>query len=171
MQSLIKAYNTVIVALAVFGGAIIAGIFLLIIVDVSIRTLGFSPPALTISTVEYSLLFFTMCCAPYLVRQKGHVFIEAFITILPMTARRVIEKIVYFACVVCTFAFSVISVGLLMEALESGAMDVRGVDMPMWLLYAPLPLGFFLVSMEFLRYLIGIDTMYNYDLGEVRDSV
>ena len=171
MQSLISAYDKVIVALAVIGGAIIAAIFLLIVTDVSIRTLGFSPPAFTIAVVEYALLFFTMCSAPYLVRRKGHVFIEAFVSILPVPVRRVLEKIVYLVCFVATLAFAVISVGLLMEALESGELDVRGVDIPMWLLFVPLPPGFLLVSTEFLRYLLGVDTMYSYDLGEVRDSV
>ena len=34
-----------------------------------------------------------------------------------------------------------------------------------------MPLCFFLVAMEFARYLIGIDSYYSYDLGEVKDNV
>jgi C4-dicarboxylate transporter DctQ subunit len=48
---------------------------------------------------------------------------------------------------------------------------VRGIDMPYWSLFLPMPICFLLVALEFARYLIGIDSYYSYDLGEVKDSV
>jgi hypothetical protein len=43
--------------------------------------------------------------------------------------------------------------------------------MPYWTLFLPMPICFLLVALEFARYLIGIDSYYSYDLGEVKDSV
>lgn len=160
-----------VAGMAGIGCIIVVCIFTMIVIDVTMRTVGFTPPSFTLTIVEYALLYFTMCAAPYLVRNKGHVFIEAFISILPVPVRRVLEKIVYLACVLASILFTYLSAQLLIEALQSGQMDVRGIDMPYWTLFIPMPFGFGLVAYEFGRYLFGSDTMYNYDLSTVRDSV
>ncbi len=52
----------------------------------------------------------------------------------------------------------------------TGNIYFRGVFMPAWLLFAPMPLCFLLVAGEFLRYLIGIDDMYGLR-SDVKESV
>ena len=64
MQPLIKAYDAVIVGLAVLAGAMVAAVFLAIIYDVSLRTAGFQPPFWTSALTEYALLYMTMIAAP-----------------------------------------------------------------------------------------------------------
>ena len=48
---------------------------------------------------------------------------------------------------------------------------MRGVDMPYWLQFLPLPICFALVGLEFIMYLIGVRSYYSYDLGEVKDEL
>lgn len=157
--------------LAIGGGLIVAAIFISIVVDVLMRISGLQPPPWTITYVEYGLLYFTMFCAPYLVRHKGHVLIEAFVSTLPMPVRRVLEKIVYFLCFGGAVVFSYESFLLLSETWASQRIDVRGVDIPFWILYLPMPISYALVAIEFARYLRGVDTLYSYDLTEVKDSM
>ncbi len=171
MLALDKALEQVTTALAYFACAIVACVFVMIVTDVSMRSMGISPPPFTLSVVEYSLLYFAMCCAPYLVRHKGHVTIEALVSVLPVVIRVILAKIVYFACVCVALLFAYYSLELFLEAWESQEPDVRGIDMPYWTLFLPMPLCFLLVALEFVRYLIGIDSYYSYDLGEVKDSV
>lgn len=170
MQSLIKGYNYVVNGLAVCSGMVIFTAFLLIVIDVTIRMAGFSPPAYTIAVVEYILLFFTMFAAPWLVRVKGHVFIDAITQLMPGKVQRVLAKLVYVICVCSSLTFCIISYGLAEEAIVTGNLDVRGVDMPQWLLFVPMPPCFFLVACEFFRYLIGIDDMYG-SRTDVKESV
>ena len=170
MQGIIKAYNYVINGLAMGAGILISVAFLLIIVDVSMRMTGFTPPAYTITFVEYILLFFTMFSAPWLVRVKGHVFIDAITQLLPGAVQAVLAKFVYVICICSTLTFCYVSFGLLTEAIDTGNLDVRGVDMPAWLLFAPMPPCFLLVAGEFLRYLIGVDDMYG-SRSDVKESV
>lgn len=170
MSGIVKAYNYLLNGLAVCSGIVIFAAFLLIVIDVSIRILGFSPPAFTIAVVEYILLYFTMFGAPWLVRQKGHVYIDAVTQFLPAAVKRVVAKIVYFVCICSSLTFCYFSAGLLIDAIQSGTLDVRGVDLPQWALFAPMPLSFFLVAVEFGRYLIGIDDMYG-DRTDVRESM
>ncbi len=171
MQGVIKAYNGVIAGLAAIAGVIVVAIFLSIVVDVLMRIAGLQPPAWTITYVEYGLLYFTMCCAPYLVRNKGHVLIESLVSILPEMMRRVMAKTTYTLCILGSGLFTHQSVLLLTDAWASNRLDVRGVDMPMWLLFVPMPICFGIIAIEFIRYLVGPDTIYSYDLTDAKDSI
>ena len=160
MQGIFKAYNILINGLAMCAAGVISVAFVLIVVDVLMRLVGLSPPAFTITFVEYILLYFTMFSAPWLVRVKGHVFVDALTQMMPGKVQRVFAKIVYFLSICSALTFSYISFRLLADAIHTQNLDVRGVDMPEWLLLAPMSPCFFLVAVEFFRYLIGIDDMY-----------
>jgi hypothetical protein len=43
--------------------------------------------------------------------------------------------------------------------------------MPYWAQFFPMMIGFFLVSLEFLLFLLGLRHYYTYDLGELKDEV
>ncbi len=169
MRGISKAYDNLINGMAAFAAISVSIAFVLIVVDVLKRLAGISPPAFTITFVEYILLYFTMFSAPWLVRVKGHVFIDAVTQLLTPGVQVVLAKIVYFLSVCSALTFSYISFGLLMEAIETQNLDVRGVDMPGWLLIAPMPPCFLLVAIEFFRYLIGIDDMYG-SRGDVKET-
>jgi C4-dicarboxylate transporter, DctQ subunit len=170
VKALVRAYDTVIVALAVLAGAAIAVAFVLIVADVLIRTARYNPPPFTIATVEYLLLYFTMFAAPWLVRQKGHVYVDALLSHLSGRPRIFLEKFVYLFCVAAPLVFAYFATLLLVDAFQSGMFEERAIDIPLWLLYAPMPIGFALVAVEFARYLFGADRLYE-DRTKVRDSV
>ena len=160
MGPVVRGYNFVLNGMAVCSGVLIFAAFVMIVVDVSIRILGFSPPAFTIAVAEYILLYFTILAAPWLVRIKGHVFIDAVTQFLPALVKKIIAKIAYALCISASLIFCYFSSLLFYESLVDGVLDIRGVDMPQWTLYLPMPLGFLMVAIEFLRYLVGIDDMY-----------
>ena len=166
-----RALERVSTAFAYIACGIVTLIFVMIVVDVSVRTIGLTPPGLTLTVVEYSLLYFAMCSAPWLVRQRGHVAIEALVTVLPRVLQIVFAKVVYLLCMCTSFLFAYYSTILLAQALESMESDIRGVAVPLWLMFVSMPPAFILVALEFLMYLIGRRSYYNYDLSEVRDSV
>jgi TRAP-type C4-dicarboxylate transport system permease small subunit len=160
LRLLAAVYNALVLALAVAAGAIIAAMCLLIVVDVTIRSLGVRPPSFTIAVVEYSLLYITMFAAPYLVRHKNHVFIDALVSRLPVPLAAIIARIIYLIAIAAALVVAYFSGQLLFEAIASGLYEERGIDIPLWTLYLPMPLGFVLVAIEFARYLFGFDSMY-----------
>lgn len=164
------AYNWVINALAVVAAGCIALMFVLIVVNVTVRELGFSPPSFAIAAVEYALLYMTMFAAPYLVRKRAHVLIDALTSRMPPTLAALAAKFAYLVSVLCALVFLWFGGVLLFHAIQSGRMDERGIDIPMWLLYLPIPIGFFFVAVEFMRYLLAIDSMYA-DRTQPRDSI
>jgi TRAP-type C4-dicarboxylate transport system permease small subunit len=161
----------VLVAVGFCAGATIVLAFVLIVADVTIRTIGRQPPAFTSAVVEYILLYFTLFAAPYLVRQKGHVFVDALISRLPRRPRWVVEKLVYLVCVVTSLAFSVIGFKLGFEAIESGTIEERSIDVPSWVDYWAVGPIFLLVAIEFARYLIGVDSMYRSAQAKAPESL
>ena len=168
--ALIRGYNFILLGMAVCSGIVISLAFVLIVVDVTIRILRFQPPAFTIAVVEYILLYYTLLAAPWLVRIKGHVFIDAVTQFLPAAVRKVTAKASYVLCICSASIFCYFSADLLIDAMVSGRVDVRGVDLPQWLLFLPLPIGFAMVAIEFFRFLIGIDDMYATELS-TRESM
>ena len=174
MDGVIRAYNALLNLLRVLAGVVVFGIFVLICVDVLLRLLGgyvgMQPWTYSVPVVEYGLLWFAMLAAPYLVRIKGHVFIEAVTSIVPPRTRWVMAKLSYLACIVASCIFAWYSWGVLVESIERGTLDIRAEEIPLWYLIFPMPFCFALVAVEFGRYLIGIDSMYG-DRTEVRENV
>lgn len=170
MASIAAAYGHFINVLRYLAGVIIFAVFVLIVSDVLIRLSGLKPWTYTSGIVEYCLLWFTMLGAPWLVRVKGHVYIDAVTQLLSFKVQRVLAKVVYFVCICSALMICYYSLRLLIDAIASHQIDTRGEDMPMWTLLLPIPVCFFLVAIEFARYLFGFDSMYG-DRTEVREGV
>lgn len=170
MELIVRLYNNVLYGMAIGAGITIFTAVTLIIIDVLMRITGFQPWIFVLTTVEYILLYFTMLAAPYLLRIKGHVFIDAVTQFFPPTVKMVVAKIVYTACIIACSIYCYQLVNLLTEAVQSGEIDMRSMEIPMWLLFVPMPLCFLMLIFEFLRYLLGFDDMYSQTLSE-RESV
>ena len=160
LKTLVRAYDAGVSGLAALAGITVGAACALIVVDVTIRTLGFPPPAYTIAVVEYALLYITMFSAPYLVRERGHVYIDAVISRLPRPLEVASAKLAYLIAIGASLIVMLNSAQLFQEALNTGFYDEQGVDMPYWALYMPIPLGFGLVALEFARYLFGSQLMH-----------
>lgn len=169
MDRIADIYLQFITLLKTLAGIVIFCIFLLIVVDVLVRTIGFTPWQASSVLVEYGLLWFTMLVAPWLARHKSHVFIDAITQLLPPAIQRIVAKFVYLSCTFFSLVVVYYSLRLLIASITEGQIDVRAVDMPLWSLLAPIPLCFLLVSIEFLRFLLGYDSMYG-SRTDVRES-
>ncbi len=160
MRRLAAAYDWLLNALAVFSGVLLAIIAAAVIADVIIRNIGFQPPAHTSAFVEYSLLYITLLASPWLLRKRGHVCIEVVIGALGPRAKRVAASVTYVACLATCLVLLYYSVDLTALNWTRGGADIRSFDMPRWALFAPMPLSFAMMAIEFLRYLLGYDSLY-----------
>ena len=170
VEFITKGYNTILHGMAKLSGILIFSAFVMIVIDVLMRITGLEPFIFIMTTIEYIFLWFTMLAAPYLLRIKGHVFIDAVTQFLPPAIKSAVAKLVYVLCITgcCIYGYQL--TGLLVEALQSGELDMRTYEVPIWLLFIPMPLCFFMCVIEFLRYLVGIDDMYSQSIQE-RENV
>jgi TRAP-type C4-dicarboxylate transport system permease small subunit len=151
MNALAKAYSRVIEGLAVLAGLMIAGVCLLIVWDVFARNIGLQPPASTVALTEYALLYFTMAAAPWLVRTRGHIIVEVLHARLRGPLRGFVDRLILAICLVVSIVVCVLAILLAVEAWQRGEVEIRSLNMPRWLLFGPLALGFGLMATEFLR--------------------
>lgn len=160
MQTLRTAYAAIILGLAGVAGVVLAMMCTLIIFDVTLRNLGLQPPRATVAITEYALLYFTMFAAPYLVRTRGHVVVRVIYDRLQPGTKRFMETGVYVLCAAVSFCITYISGSLVVESLMIGDVEPRSIDVPRWILFTPLLIGFFFVGCEFVRFLFSKDSFY-----------
>jgi TRAP-type C4-dicarboxylate transport system permease small subunit len=160
VASIGRLYRGLLDGLAVIAGAIMGVIAVMIVYDVTIRNLGFQPPPHTLTLTEYCLLYVLMLGAPWLVRVKGHVYIELLSAAVPAAVGRWMARLVYLLCVVTCAIICWYAADATLVAFRRGDIDVRSFDMPRWALLAVMPLSFFLMAVEFARFLVGRDDMY-----------
>lgn len=165
MATLAALYRRLLNLLAVVAGVLLAAIAVAIVVDVVVRNLGFQPPAHTLTLTEYSLLYITMLAAPWLVREKGHVYIELLTAAVSPRTRFWLTRVVYALCVLTCAVIFWFSLEVTISHYRRHVIDVRSFDMPRWLLTASMPLSFGLMTIEFARYLLGLDSMHTGQAG------
>ncbi len=152
-----------VVVFAVFV-LILVDVFMSVFVAINKRLQWFDPGISawdgTHGYVEYGLLWFTMLSGPWLARQKGHVYIDAVTELLSPSVQWYTAKFAYIVATIVCILFTYYSLLLLKEAYLDQMIDERGIDMLQWTLYAPMPICFGLLTIEFLRFLLGYDDMY-----------
>lgn len=150
----LSAYRWCLLILLSVSVGILFIILCVILVDVGLRSVGEQPPRFTSTLVEYGLLYSTVCVAPWLLHKGGHVTVTSFISLLPERLSTVIVRLSLLICVCAGGVFTYYSARLFFSELSFGAYDVRSIRLPRYLLYAPLPVGFGLMTIEFLIRLI-----------------
>jgi len=166
MDRLFDASGRIAQALAVITKLLLAAIVLLVGADVAARNLA-RPLVWSVSLTEYLLVYIAFLPMPALVRGKGHVCADFIRTTLPQWLRRGIERGVYLLCIAICLHLGWIAFGSALASLKSGAYEVRTFDMPRWLIFAPMVVGLWLSALEFLRYLLGRDSIYEVDAREM----
>lgn len=166
IDRLFDASGRIAQALVVITKLLLAAIVLLVCADVAARNLA-RPLVWSVSLTEYLLVYITFLPMPALVRGKGHVCADFIRTTLPQRLRQVIERGVYVLCLAICLYLGWIALGSALTSLKSGAYEVRTFDMPRWLIFAPMVIGLWLSALEFLRYLLGRDSIYELDVREM----
>lgn len=150
----LRAYDWLIHALAWVAGLLMALMFFAIVIDVVLRNLGLQSSAHLFSFTEYTLLMIPCLGAPWLVRQRGHVFVEIGLNLLRGVARqRAVMAVCLLSILVCLvlawYGFEVTWRNYLLDD-----KDVRSFDAPRWALVVCIPVSFFFMATELARFLL-----------------
>ena len=131
-------------ALAVFSAACIAFIALSISCEVIARYFLHRPLRWTVEISEYLQIYFAFLSAAWVLRKKGHV------SLARKTSRVVTDILtVAVAATLCLFA-AVVS----WEQFLLGTPVIKSLEVPKWIVIAPIALGMLLVTVESLARLI-----------------
>jgi TRAP-type C4-dicarboxylate transport system permease small subunit len=114
---------------------------------------------------EFGLLYIVMAASPWLVRLKGHVFIELLSAALPTAVQRPFSRLVAALCVVICFVLVWYTWGATAKAWRFGDAEMRSLDMPKYLLLGAMPIGFGLMGVQFSRFVFGRETLHTGQAG------
>nr|WP_281720135.1 TRAP transporter small permease [Nitrosomonas nitrosa] len=142
-------YARLIAGLAAFGCLLCAAVFVAVVVDVTLRSLGFKPPEYTSAFCEYALLYMTALAAPWLVREKANVSVVAFVERLPLGWRSRLEKLILVVCALICFGLCWYSAKVGLDFWRRGEIDIRSIEIPRWVLFAVLSPSFAICAIEF----------------------
>jgi len=145
--------------LALLAKLVVGLIVVLVAADVLARNVSRSL-VWSVSLVEYLMIYMTFLAMPALVRAKAHVCADFIRMSLPPGLQSVVEKLVYVLCLALSAYLALVATRVFIETWQNGSYDVRNFDMPRWLIFLPMVLGLWLSCIEFLRYLLGRDSIY-----------
>ena len=151
--------------LAILAGVYLVWIFLAIVFQVVARSVFLYGSSHIFTFIEYGLLYITMAGAPWLVREKGHVYIEILTAAVSEQVRPILSRavvgLVILICVIITYY----GIEVTIRAFVRDEMDMRSLDMPRWMLMISMPICFGLMSLQFLRFVIGPETLHSGQAG------
>jgi TRAP-type C4-dicarboxylate transport system permease small subunit len=150
--------------------AVLAGIYLVVImfgivIQATLRSFGYSGSSHVFTFSEYGLLYIVMAASPWLVRIRGHVFIEMLTAALPTDSARLFSRCVTLLCVVICGFLVWYSGANTIRSYNFGDADMRSLDMPKWLLLVSMPICFLLMALNFMRFVFGKETLHTGEAG------
>jgi len=155
-----RTYDAILYGMALAAGVLMVAMMAMIVADVVLRNLGYQSSSHFFTFTEYFLLLIPLLGAPWLVREKGHIYIELLIGALGPGARRRMLRVILglslAVCLVLAWYGGVIT----LQNFVQNEKDVRSFDMPRWMLMLSMPLSFGMMALEFLRLLVRRESPY-----------
>jgi len=156
-----RVHHALISALAMLAGVLMFAMMAVIILDVSARNLGTQGSAHFFTFTEYALLLVTLLGAPWLVRERGHIYVEIALMYLPeATRRKALRLVATISALICAL-LAWYALAITLQNYQLGDMDVRSLDMPRWMLMVFMPLSFAAMAIEFAKFVVSGKSMYD----------
>lgn len=148
-----KVYDAVIYGMAALAAFLMAAMMVTICLDVVLRNLGYQSSAHFFTFTEYALLMVPCMGAPWLVREKGHIYVEILLMSLGPRLRARMTVAIGLACIALCLVLAWYGFGITFKDFVNAEKDVRSLDMPRWMVVMWIPLAFLLMAVEFARFL------------------
>ncbi|TRW93043.1 TRAP transporter small permease [Paracoccus sp. M683] len=154
--AVVRAYDrmTDLLALLIAGGSLVF-VLIAVITDVALRALGQRPPVWTGAATEHLMLLLVMAIAPWLVRHHANVRVTALTSLLPARAAPLVERGVGLAAAATCALIAVVAARMGLDSAARGEMDIRAIEVPRWILFAQIAIGFGLCATELARQGLG----------------
>ena len=103
-----------------------------ITLDVVLRNLGYQSSAHFFTFTEYALLIVPCLGAPWLAREKGHIYVEILLMSMAERWRRRMTMLIGLICVAVCLAVAWYGFQVALRDFLQNEKDVRSMDFPRW---------------------------------------
>lgn len=167
-------WGKVLAVLMGVAAVYVALIMVAIVYASAFRFFGLAYNQYTFPFIEYGFIYILFLGSPFLVRMRGHVYIEMLTAALGDFQRLIVSRLIcLLAGGVClTWAWYT---GLLFLERYEDIMaydELRAQwDIPLWISTLPFPIGFFLMAIEFFRFVFIAEPMHTGLAGIASDRI
>lgn len=146
----VRAYDALIVGLAIVAGAIFGLMAFFIGADVLVRNVTGAGLAWVIELMEYAMYVATVFAAPWVLREGAHVCVDVVTSNLPERTRHAVNAFVCLLGSAICFIICYYSALATLKAFERGSQVYKTFTVPEWTISVFVPFGMCLVAIEFL---------------------
>ncbi len=154
MSLFARTYDRLMYGMAWCAGFLMGAMMISICIDVVLRNLGFQSSAHLFTFTEYALLIIPCLGAPWLVRERGHVYVEIVLMHLSETNRHRMGIVIGVFCIVVCAVLAWYGFDVTWTNYVRRDVDVRSMDMPRWMIVIFIPLSFAMMAGEFARHML-----------------
>lgn len=166
LRTIDKYYTLLLRAMMALAALYLGLMMVSIIYFTTFRTLGLSYTGYAFIFIEYGFVYCIMLGSPWIVRQRGHIYIEIITAAVPDRVRDRLSRVIALLCVVVFAILAWYSGALALEDWRIGELDVRGSrDIPRWIVMVAMPVGFGLMAVEFARFVAGSELLHTGETG------
>jgi TRAP-type C4-dicarboxylate transport system permease small subunit len=152
---MVRAYRGLLHAGAVIAAALLGVTALLVTGDVVARNVGLGTLPWILEVSEYVLPLATFLVAPWLLSRNEHVRLDVLLTTVPPRLARALGRVGDLLGLAVCAAFVVYGARAIASSAQQGSLVIKSIVFPEWWLYAPVPVCFALLAVEFVRRLLG----------------
>ena len=139
--------------MAYIAAFLMAAMMVVITLDVILRNLGYQSSAHFFTFTEYALLIVPCLGAPWLAREKGHIYVEILLLSLRARLRAAMTVLIGLLCITVCLVIAWYGFDVTLRDYLQSEKDVRSMDFPRWMVVGFIPLSFFMMAVEFARFL------------------
>ena len=144
-------YDKILDLFAFIASILIIFVMVMVSIDVILRYFFNAPIMGVLEISEYMMLYIPMLGAAWLLRSRGHVNIDIVIGFFDSKNQSILNFITYTICAV-TCAFIAYWGGVTTwDQYQRGILDIKAIEIPKFTFLISIPIGFFLLFIEFLR--------------------
>jgi TRAP-type transport system small permease protein len=149
-----RAYRGLLHAGAVAAALLLGLLALLVTGDVLARNLGLGTLPWILEVSEYGLPLATFLVAPWLLYRNEHVRLDVLLTAVPPRLARTLDRFSDLVGLAVSAVFVVYGTRAVASSAQQGSLVIKSVVFPEWWLYAPVPVCFAILAIEFVRRMI-----------------
>lgn len=138
-------------------------IMVAIIYQTVFRTMGWDYSPLGFVFIEYGFVYALFLGSPWLVRDRGHIYIEILTAMLSSGPRKWLSRFITLMCACVCFLWAWYSGQMVMEHWNDPMAydELRAqFDIRLWVGTIVFPIGFTLIGVEFLRFVFASEPMH-----------
>ena len=151
---LARAYDWLLDALSVICAVLIVAMMVGVALDVTARYFFGRPIAWMFEVTEYALLYVPCLGMGWLARERGHVAIDSFVSLLPQRAQRAMfvatTAVTAAVCALVAFWGAVVT----LDRFRRETVIEHMIRTPEYLIVWVIPFGFALAAVAFMRILL-----------------